>query len=57
MPSVVWGATLVGVDAWPVSVEVDLLRRLPSVVIIGLPAPSVRESADRVRSALLARGL
>jgi magnesium chelatase family protein len=54
--SIAWGATLVGVEALPVSVEIDLLRRLPSVVIIGLPAPSVRESADRVRSAILASG-
>lgn len=56
MASVVWGATLVGVEAWPVAVEVDLLRRLPCVVMVGLLAPSVRESVERVRSALLASG-
>jgi magnesium chelatase family protein len=56
MPSVVNAATLSGVDAVRVGVEVDLLRRLPQVVMVGLPAPSVRESADRVRSAIVAAG-
>lgn len=56
MPSVIYGATLAGVDALRVGVEVDLLRRLPQVVMVGLPAPSVRESADRVRSAIVASG-
>jgi magnesium chelatase family protein len=57
MPGVVHGAVLWGVDAVVVTVEVDLLRRLPSVAIVGLPSPSVREAADRVRSAMLASGL
>lgn len=56
MSSQVQGATLVGVDGLKVTVEVDLLRRLPSVAIVGLPSLSVRESADRVRSAMLASG-
>ncbi len=56
MPGLVTGAVLVGVDAVLVSVEVDLLRRLPSVAIVGLPSPSVREAAERVRSAILASG-
>ncbi len=56
MSSQVYGATLFGVDGLRISVEVDLLRRLPSVAIVGLPSLSVRESADRVRSAMLASG-
>lgn len=56
MPGLVTGAVLVGVDAVRVSVEVDLLRRLPAVAIVGLPSPSVREAAERVRSAILASG-
>lgn len=48
--------TLSGVDAVLLTTEVDLLRRLPSVAIIGLPSLSVRETADRVRSALTAGG-
>lgn len=57
MPGLVHGAVLYGVDAALVSVEVDLLRRLPAVSIVGLPSPSVREAAERVRSAILASGL
>lgn len=53
----VTGATLLGVEAHPVTVEVDLLRRLPQVVIVGLAAATVRESAERVRSAILASGI
>lgn len=52
MSCTVSSGTLVGVDAHLVRVEVDLLRRLPSVVIVGLPGGAVRESADRVRSAM-----
>ena len=52
MSCTVSSATLVGVDAHLVRVEVDLLKRLPAVVIVGLPGGAVRESADRVRSAM-----
>ena len=47
--------TLFGVDSMPVEVEVDLVRRLPGMVIVGLPGGAVRESTDRVRSALSSR--
>lgn len=57
MACVVGSGTLSGVDGVPVSVEVDLLRRIPCVVIVGLPGSAVRESADRVRSAIQAAGL
>lgn len=49
-------ASLVGADAAWVGVEVDLLRRLPAVAIVGLPSASIRESTERVRSAILAAG-
>ena len=49
--TVVSGA-LEGVDARPIEVEVDLLRRLPSIAIVGLAASAVKESAERIRSAL-----
>ncbi|MGE5507097.1 MAG: YifB family Mg chelatase-like AAA ATPase [Chitinophagales bacterium] len=45
-------ATLVGVEAVAVRVEVDISPGLPSFDIVGLPGASVRESRDRVRSAL-----
>jgi magnesium chelatase family protein len=43
---------LVGVDAEPVYVEVDIGAGLPSFTIVGLPDAAVRESRERVRSAL-----
>lgn len=43
---------LAGIDAEPVHVEVDLNRGLPAFTVVGLPDTSVRESRERVRSAL-----
>ena len=43
----------VGISAPPVIVEVHLSRGLPSFSIVGLPETAVKESKDRVRSALL----
>jgi magnesium chelatase family protein len=41
-----------GIDACPVHVEVDVSFGLPSFTMVGLPDASVRESRDRVRSAI-----
>ena len=51
--AVVYARTLVGVDALEVAVEAHLSGGLPSLAIVGLPEAAVRESKDRVRSALL----
>jgi magnesium chelatase family protein len=45
-------ATLFGVDSCPVHVEVDVGFGFPSFTMVGLPDASVRESRDRVRSAI-----
>jgi magnesium chelatase family protein len=45
-------AAVVGVDALPVTVEVDVSYGLPIFTMVGLPDTSVRESRDRVRSAI-----
>jgi magnesium chelatase family protein len=45
-------ASLIGIDACPVDVEVDVTGGLPGFVIVGLPDASIRESRDRVRAAL-----
>jgi magnesium chelatase family protein len=45
--------TIEGVDAQPVSVEVDIRSGLPAFTIVGLPDAAVRESRERVRAALL----
>ncbi len=41
-----------GLEISLVQVEIDLQNGLPSFCIVGLPDPAVRESRDRVRSAL-----
>ena len=56
-PKIIHSATVIGVDGHPIQVEVDLLRRLPAVSIVGLPDGAVRESADRVRSAIQNSGM
>jgi magnesium chelatase family protein len=45
-------AALFGLDACPVHVEVDVVFGLPSFTMVGLPDASVRESRDRVKSAI-----
>jgi magnesium chelatase family protein len=45
-------AALFGVEACPVHVEVDVSFGLPSFTMVGLPDASVRESRDRVKSAI-----
>ncbi|MGL1932446.1 MAG: YifB family Mg chelatase-like AAA ATPase [Desulfotalea sp.] len=44
--------TILGIDGLPVYVEVDIGRGLPGFSIVGLPDNAVRESKDRVKSAI-----
>lgn len=43
---------LFGLNAFPVEVEVDVGKGMPRFDIVGLPDASVRESRERIRSAL-----
>lgn len=45
-------AALVGADAVPIDVEVDVGLGLPAVTVVGLPDASVQEAKERVRTAL-----
>ncbi len=45
-------AAVYGIEACTVSVEVDVSFGLPGFAMVGLPDASVRESRDRVRSAI-----
>ncbi len=56
MLSTMLSAAVHGLDGIPVSVEVDLQRGLRCVHIVGLPSPAVRESRERVLSALVNAG-
>jgi magnesium chelatase family protein len=48
---------LIGLEGAIVEVEVDVARGLPSLTIVGLPNTAVRESSERVRSAIVNSGL
>ncbi|MGH2371858.1 MAG: YifB family Mg chelatase-like AAA ATPase, partial [bacterium] len=52
MLAAVQSATIVGLEALPVSVEVDVGVGLPSFSIVGLPDAAVCEARERVRSAI-----
>ena len=44
--------TILGIEAFPVEVEVDFGLGLPGITIVGLPDSSIKESRERIRSAL-----
>ncbi|MCG6872704.1 MAG: YifB family Mg chelatase-like AAA ATPase [Gammaproteobacteria bacterium] len=54
--AIVHSRALGAVRALPVTVEVHLANGLPGLSIVGLPEAAVRESKDRVRSALIQTG-
>ncbi len=58
MLSKILSATLIGIDAYAVEVEVDITARgLPHFSTVGLPDAAVKESKDRVKAALKNTGL
>ncbi|MGE5573715.1 MAG: YifB family Mg chelatase-like AAA ATPase [Bacteroidota bacterium] len=46
------GGAVLGIDGYPVSVEVDVSAGLPSFEVVGLPDAAIREARERVRAAL-----
>jgi magnesium chelatase family protein len=54
--AIVYSRAQLGVQALLVSVEVHIANGLPSLTIVGLPEAAVRESRERVRSALVNSG-
>ena len=47
-----FSTALLGIDAYRVEVEVDVVRGAERSVVVGLPDAAVKESLDRVRSAI-----
>ena len=45
-------AAVYGIEACPIQVEIDVSRGLPSFTMVGLPDAGIRESRDRIRSAI-----
>lgn len=52
MLAAIQSTVVVGVDALPVQIEVDVSHGLPQFAMVGLPDVAVRESRDRVRAAI-----
>ncbi len=45
-------SAILGIESWPVDVEVDISRGLPQFFTVGLPDVSVKESKDRIKAAI-----
>ncbi|MDP6686220.1 MAG: YifB family Mg chelatase-like AAA ATPase [Candidatus Omnitrophota bacterium] len=52
MTSKTFSATTFGIEARLIEIEVDITPGLPGIVVVGLPDAAIRESRDRVRSAI-----
>lgn len=52
MLSKILSATTIGIEARQIEIEVDIAKGLPAIVIVGLPDTAIKESRDRVRSAI-----
>ncbi|MBI3255451.1 MAG: hypothetical protein HYZ63_00595, partial [Candidatus Andersenbacteria bacterium] len=52
MPANIGSAALKGIEAIGVTVEVDVLKGLPSFTVVGLPDKSIQESRERMLAAL-----
>lgn len=48
---------LIGVNAYPVEIEVDISGGLPNFILVGLPDAAINESRERVRSAIKSSNL
>jgi magnesium chelatase family protein len=48
----VHSAAVLGIDAYPIEIEVNAGWGQPAVIIVGLPDAAVKESRDRVKTAL-----
>ena len=45
-------STVIGLEAYKIEIEVDILNSLPAVSIVGLPDAAVSEARERVKSAI-----
>ena len=52
-----YSAAVLGLQAEPVEVETDISPGLPATIVVGLPDAAIRESRERVKSALKHAGM
>ena len=57
MLSIVKSMSLIGLDGYLVSVQVDISNGIPCFDIVGLPDASIRESKERVQTAIKNSGI
>ena len=56
MLATVHSCAVVGLDADPIHVEVDIATGLEKITVVGLPDAAVKESSERVRAAITNSG-
>ncbi|MGL5712682.1 MAG: YifB family Mg chelatase-like AAA ATPase [Paraclostridium sp.] len=56
MLSIIKSSTVIGIEGIEIKVEVDISRGIPSFNIVGLAGASIKESRERVKSAILNSG-
>ncbi len=56
MPAHIFSAAVIGIDARPVEIEVDVLPGLPSFTLVGLTDKAIQESRERLTAALINLG-
>ena len=52
MLSRAYSASVLGLEAYFIEIEVDIASGLPAVIVVGLPDTAVKESKDRIKSAV-----
>jgi magnesium chelatase family protein len=52
MLSKTFSVSLLGLDVYPVEIEIDVTQGLPTIAVVGLPDTAVKESRQRVKSAI-----
>ncbi len=52
----IYSAAVYGIDAYEVEIEVNAARGDPKIIIVGLPDTAVKESQDRVTTAIINSG-
>ena len=50
MVSNIFSMGLIGMDAYAIKIEADLMTAIPAFEVVGLPDASVKESRDRIRA-------
>ena len=50
------GFTILGIEGYPLLIEVDIANGLPYFQVVGLPDSSIREAKDRVRASITNSG-